>query len=65
MKSKTKDKIVAFLKEAIRAAVAVVAGVAGARRVGTRALPFGRGDLTNRPLVVAAALSKRPYHFPR
>ena len=30
MKSKLKSKLVAFLKEAIRAAVAAVAGVAGA-----------------------------------
>ena len=31
MKSKLKSKLVAFIKEAIRAAVAAVAGVAGAR----------------------------------
>ena len=30
MKSKLKNKLIAFLKEAVRAAVAAVAGVAGA-----------------------------------
>ncbi len=38
MKSKLKNKIVAFLKEAIRAAVAGVAGVAGAMLAGCTAV---------------------------
>ncbi len=38
MKSKTKDKIVAFVKEAIRAAVAAIMGVAGATLAGCTAV---------------------------
>ena len=38
MKSQLKSKLVAFLKEAIRAAVAAIAGVAGAALVGCTAV---------------------------
>ena len=38
MKSKTKNKLVAFLKEAIRAAIAAVMGVAGAALAGGTAV---------------------------
>ena len=38
MKSKLKNKLIAFLKEAIRAAVAAVAGVAGAALAGCTAV---------------------------
>ena len=38
MKSKTKSKLVAFLKEAIRAAVAAIMGVAGAALSGCTAV---------------------------
>jgi len=38
MKSKTKNKLVAFVKEAIRAAVAAIMGVAGAALAGCTAV---------------------------
>ena len=38
MKSKTKNKLLAFLKEAIRAAVAAIMGVAGAALAGCTAV---------------------------
>ena len=38
MKNKTKDNIVAFVKEAIRAAVAAIMGVAGATFAGCAAV---------------------------
>ncbi len=38
MKSKLKNKLIAFLKEAVRAAVAAVAGVAGAALAGCTAV---------------------------
>ena len=41
MKSKTKNKLVAFVKEAIRAAVAAIMGVAGAALAGCTAPPCG------------------------
>ena len=38
MKSKTKNKLVAFVKEALRAAVAAIMGVAGAALAGCTAV---------------------------
>ena len=38
MKSKTKNKLIAFVKEAIRAAVAAIMGVAGAALSGCTAV---------------------------
>ena len=48
MKSKIKNKLVAFVKEAIRAAVAAIMGVAGAALAGCTAVTTPRGTSSSR-----------------